>query len=147
MTHGSSGIQHFRGHTRSVGATCFASEKPICYWAALPRCLFVMIAPSCLLRFSQCDLCFHFKDALANAKNVEEKLGTLVEYRKHLAEQYQDRALLWSLQEASLDPMSDVLVCQLDGMDQSKYRLPRDPRLRCTASVTLVSYLMVLLKQ
>ena len=90
------------------------------------------------LRFSQCDLCYHFKDALANARNLEQKLGTLMEYRQHLADQYQDRTLLWTVQEASVDPMADVLVCQLDGMDQSKFRLPRDPRLRCTASVILV---------
>ena len=86
-------------------------------------------------RFSQCDLCYHFKDSLANAKNLEEKLGTLIAYRRHLAEQYQDRTLLWTLQEASLDSMSDLVAMQLDGMDQAKFRLPRDPRLRSTASL------------
>jgi len=89
------------------------------------------------LRFSQCELCFHFKQGLAAAKNLEEKLGILVEYRRHLADQYQDRTLLWTLQEAAVDDMSDVLVMQLDGMDQGKFRLPRDPGLRCTASVPL----------
>eukprot|EP00434_Breviolum_minutum_P019610 symbB.v1.2.017297.t1/scaffold1343.1/size124258/6 len=87
--------------------------------------------------FSQCEQCFHFKRDLAAAKSLEEKLGTLLEYRRHLSEQYQDRTLLWMMQEASLDPMSDVLVCQIDGMDQEKFRLPRDPGLRCTASLRL----------
>ena len=89
------------------------------------------------LRFSQCEQCFHFKRDLASARSLEEKLGTLLEYRRHLSEQYQDRTLLWMMQEASLDPMSDVLVCQIDGMDQGKFRLPRDPGLRCTASLYL----------
>ena len=93
------------------------------------------------LRFSQCDLCYHFKDSLANAKNLEEKLGTLIAYRRHLAEQYQDRTLLWTLQESSLDSMSDVVVMQLDGMDQGKFRLPRDPRLRSTASLNLAVHI------
>ena len=94
------------------------------------------------LRFSQCDLCCHFKDSLANAKNLEEKLGTLIAYRRHLAEQYQDRTLLWTLQESSLDSMSDVVVMQLDGMDQGKFRLPRDPRLRSTASLNLAVHIL-----
>lgn len=33
--------------------------------------------------------------------------------------------------------MSDLVVCQVDGMDQGKYRLPRDPKLKATASVPL----------
>ncbi len=66
---------------------------------------------------------------------MEEKLTTLLEYRKHLSDQYADRAALWSLQEAAVDEMADLLVCQLDGMDQAKFRIPRDPRLRCTASL------------
>ena len=33
--------------------------------------------------------------------------------------------------------MSDVIVIQSDGMDQSKFRLPRDPRLQAVASSAL----------
>ena len=132
----------------SDGKMCCGLEKPICapdsfefkpcMVAFGSNVIFASLASSSQpLRFSQCELCFHFKRDLASAKNIEEKLGTLIEYRRHLAEQYQDRSLLWMLQEASLDSMSDVLVCQIDGMNQGKFRLPRDPGLRCTASLHL----------
>lgn len=99
----------------------------------------------CLARFSQCELCWHFKNDISKAKTIEEKLGQLIEYRRHLADQYADRATCWSLQELSVDDQSDLLVIQVDGMDQSKYRLPRDPKLRATSAVlfghTLVMFL------
>lgn len=130
----------------SDGKMCSALEKPICASDSfeVKLCMFAfcnsvifLFSTSQPLRFSQCEQCFHFKRDLAAAKSLEEKLGTLLEYRRHLSEQYQDRTLLWMMQEASLDPMSDVLVCQIDGMDQGKFRLPRDPGLRCTASLRL----------
>lgn len=86
-------------------------------------------------RFSQCELCFQFKKALADATSMEVKLGALVAYRQHLASQYADRTLLWSMQELGSDPMGDLMICQLDGMDQGKFRLPRDPQLKATASL------------
>lgn len=66
---------------------------------------------------------------------MEEKLGALIEYRKHLAAQFADRAISWQLQQLASDPMSDCIVMQIDGMDQGKFRLPRDPKLRATASL------------
>ena len=66
---------------------------------------------------------------------MESKLGALVEYRKHLAAQYADRSICWMLQQLSLDPMSDCVIMQIDGMDQGKFRIPRDPKLRATASL------------
>jgi len=74
---------------------------------------------------------------MANAPNLESKLGALVQYREHLASQYSDRTIQWALQELALDPMSNCLVAQLDGMDQAKFKLPRDPKLKATASVIL----------
>lgn len=91
----------------------------------------------CLLRFTQCEICFKKKDELAKARSMEEKLATLLEYRKHLSDQYSDRAALWALQEAAVDEMADLLVCQIDGMDQAKFRIPRDPQLRSSASLPL----------
>ena len=88
------------------------------------------------LRFAQCELCYHFKSGISKAKSLEERLGQLVQYRRHLADQYQDRAAQWSLQELCLDETSDLLCIQVDGMDQSKYSLPRDPCLRATAAVS-----------
>ena len=93
--------------------------------------------PKTQQRFTQCDLCFHFKNHMQTATSIEEKLGALIRYREHLASQYADRAFQWTLQELALDDTSDLIVCQIDGMDQGKYRLPRDPKLKATASVPL----------
>lgn len=93
-------------------------------------------------RFTQCDICCHLKDAMANAPNLESKLGALVQYREHLASQYSDRTIQWALQELALDPMSNCLVAQLDAMDQAKFKLPRDPKLKATASVILFLWLV-----
>ncbi|CAK9086784.1 unnamed protein product [Durusdinium trenchii] len=85
--------------------------------------------------FSACELCWHFKNDIANSKTLEERLGQLVKYRQHLAHQYQDRAICWALQELVLDDQSDLVCIQVDGLDQSKFSLPRDPKLRATSSV------------
>ena len=92
-------------------------------------------AQSIIPRFSQCELCFHYKDAIQTAETLEQKLGALVNYRKHLAGQYADRSICWTLQQLAFDEQSDLCVMQIDGMDQGKFRLPRDPKLRCTASL------------
>ena len=66
---------------------------------------------------------------------MEVKLGTLCKYREHLESQYRDRVACWTLQEAAADPKNQVLVFQLDGCDQGKFRLPRDPALKATAAL------------
>ena len=99
--------------------------------------LFFHCCSTCEQRFTQCDLCYHFKDAINNAANLEEKLGALVKYREHLSSQYADRTIQWGLQELAVDPMSNLIVMQIDGMDQAKYKIPRDPKLKATASVIL----------
>ena len=90
------------------------------------------------LRFTQCELCYCFKEAIKNSDSLEQKLASVLAYREHLSAQWRDRCICWSLQELALDHMSDVLVIQVDGLDQSKFRLPRDPALRATASSALV---------
>ncbi|CAJ1406435.1 unnamed protein product [Effrenium voratum] len=86
--------------------------------------------------FTQCELCFQFKQQLAcKSASMEVKLGTLCKYREHLESQYRDRVACWTLQEAAADPKNQVLVFQLDGCDQGKFRLPRDPALKATAAL------------
>ena len=87
------------------------------------------------VRFTECELCFQFKEGIAKARSMEIKLGELVKYRSHLASEYSDRAITWALQELGSDPLGDLLVVQVDGMDQGKFRLPRDPKLKSTASL------------
>lgn len=85
--------------------------------------------------FTQCELCFQFKESIAKAPSLEEKLASTLQYRQHLSDQYSDRCITWALQELALDDQSDLCVMMTDGMDQGKYALPRDPHLRASAAV------------
>lgn len=90
------------------------------------------------LRFSQCELCFQFKKALANPRaTVEFKLGQMVHYRAHLHGQFSDRSVLWQLGELAALDECNIIVASMDGMDQAKFRLPRDPSLRSSATLSL----------
>ena len=90
----------------------------------------------CQPRFTTCDVCQVLKFELANrALALERRLGVLKQYRDHLAEQYRDRAAVWTLQAASADPQSGVVCLVIDRMDQGKFCIPRDPALECAASL------------
>ena len=91
-----------------------------------------------ILRFTQCELCYHYKQSISKSTSLEQKLAALLAYRAHLAAQYADRAICWTLQELPIDSLSDCIVPQSDGMDQGKFRLPRDPALHAIASSGLV---------
>ena len=87
--------------------------------------------------FSQCDICYQLKAQLRDPKlDLETKLGSLKTYRQHLHDQYVDRTVTWTLGDLSADPHSDIVVMWLDGMDQAKFALPRDPGLRTPASLS-----------
>lgn len=68
---------------------------------------------------------------------MEQKLGSLSTYRHHLHSQYCDRSTIWQLQAAGADPNSGILMISTDGLDQSKFALPRDPSLRANAGLRL----------
>ncbi len=87
--------------------------------------------------FSQCDVCFDLKAVVASPRKTwQERYGALKLYRTHLHHQYADRTCLWALRAAATqEPNSGLLVMMLDGMDQGKFALPRDPGLRGAASV------------
>ena len=90
------------------------------------------------LRFSQCELCFQFKKALADPRaTVEFKLGQMMAYREHLHGQFSDRTVMWTLGELAAMDECNIIVASIDGMDQAKFRLPRDPGLRTSASMLL----------
>ena len=79
-------------------------------------------------------LCFQFKESIAKAPSLGEKLASTLQYRQHLSDQYSDRCITWALQELALDDLFDLCVMTTDGMDQGKYALPRDPHLRASAA-------------
>eukprot|EP00435_Cladocopium_sp_Y103_P022634 s1605_g5.t1 len=73
---------------------------------------------------SQCQLCFDFQ-ALLRSPTVSfvEKAEAARAYRTHLADQYKDRCLYWSLRFAARY-RSNVLTIIIDDMDHSKFYWP-----------------------
>lgn len=90
--------------------------------------------------FTQCDVCQTLKSDLANkALSFDQKLGSLQMYRAHLHDQFCDRTVCWQLQAISAEPSSDLVTLCIDGLDQAKFALPRDPQLRSASSLPFVS--------
>ncbi|CAE6968364.1 unnamed protein product [Symbiodinium sp. CCMP2592] len=87
--------------------------------------------------FTTCEICQQLKASLAEKElSLEKKLGCLLAYRNHLKDQYDDRSRLWELEAMSADPSSNVLLLSVDGMDQAKFAVPRDPQLRCSSALS-----------
>ena len=90
-----------------------------------------------------CDICYLLKKDISNKKLLpDQRCEALRLYRQHVAEQYRDRQVLWSAQNVSGEGLSDldavdasVLAILIDGMDQAKFAVPRDPALRSACSV------------
>ena len=92
-----------------------------------------------LVRFSQCDQCFLLKKDMSNKDlSMNQRMDSLKLYKQHIQSQYADRTTFWSLRHLAADPggVGDVLVITLDGMDQGKFALPRDPALRAAAATS-----------
>ena len=86
--------------------------------------------------FTQCEVCWTLKSELSNKTiSMEHKLGSLKLYREHLHQQFCDRSTIWKLQSESQDVNTDFVIISTDGLDQSKFALPRDPKLRATAGL------------
>ncbi len=87
--------------------------------------------------FTTCEVCFAQKQQLGDkAVSMESKLQSLKLYREHLHSQYCDRTVIWRLQSESAEPNSKVLLISTDGLDQSKFALPREPELRNNAGLS-----------
>lgn len=87
--------------------------------------------------FTVCDVCHQLKQQLRDNKcTLEERLGAVTMYREHLHDQFVDRSSLWCLRTISSDHHSNTLVIVTDGIDQSKFALPRDSGLRCLSSLS-----------
>lgn len=88
--------------------------------------------------FTQCEVCQTLKADLADKTlSFDQKLGSLQTYRNHLYDQFCDRTICWRLQAESADPSTDVVTICTDGLDQSKFSLPRDPQLKASAALNL----------
>lgn len=78
------------------------------------------------MEHSKCNTCFRYQQLMKVAHSMADKLKHAMAYRQHLAKQFSDRSLYWSLRAASRDK-GPVLTIILDGMDKSKFRLPKYP--------------------
>lgn len=61
-------------------------------------------------------MCQRFQD---KNLNMDERLGALKLYRRHLVEQYSDRCAFWSLKDVSGDLLSRTVCITTDGADQA----------------------------
>ena len=88
--------------------------------------------------FAQCDICYNLKLSIRkHGLSLEDRFTNLKRYRQHLNDQYQDRTACWSLRAAAeqRQEVNNILVLSLDGMDQAKFAIPRDPLLKAAAAV------------
>ena len=99
------------------------------------------------LRFSRCDVCYQLTKQLSSTTPLDVKLAAISTYRQHLFDQYCDRSACWALADLSRDKSSSVLTVLLDGMDQSKFQIPRDPSLRQSSALALALHVLMLVKQ
>lgn len=89
-------------------------------------------------RFSECSVCYQLKRQMQDSKiSIQQKLGAVSTYRQHLYDQFCDRSACWALQELSRDRTAGVITILLDGMDQSKFQVPRDKHFRQSAILSL----------
>jgi len=90
---------------------------------------------------AKCDACEGYKKELRCADTLANKLQIAGRYTKHLQDQWNDREIYWKLRHLSILTLSSIFVgtqmtlgllamsvlcVMIDGMDQAKYRCPRD---------------------
>ena len=91
--------------------------------------------------FTQCEVCMTLKQDL-NSRSIsfDQKLGSLQMYPAHLRDQFCDRTVCWKMQAIGAEPTSDLICICIDGRDQAKFALPRDPALRSSAALHLSAF-------
>ena len=72
----------------------------------------------------ECNICFKYRQQLRAHGCLDEKLEIATSWRHHLHWQYMDRCVYWSMRWASRCKR-DVLTIVIDGLDKSKFALPK----------------------
>ena len=81
---------------------------------------------------AECNICWRARQRIhARNASLVERLGVAREWRRHLRDQYHDRAIYWFLRYASRRRM-DVLTIIIDSMDKAKFAWPQFPWTRCS---------------
>ena len=92
--------------------------------------------------FGQCEICYRYKQKIKKSATRSERLTWTRSYSNHLFAQWRDRQFYWRMRELSrqffsqqlafgiskihsLELSSSVLTTIMDGMDQSKLRVPK----------------------
>ncbi|CAL1145894.1 unnamed protein product [Cladocopium goreaui] len=74
----------------------------------------------------QCDCCASFKESFRHASDNQTKFETAKAYKQHITDVGRDRDLESFLQgQRPLERPGNTLAIHWDGMDQSKWRIPR----------------------
>lgn len=71
-----------------------------------------------------CATCFEFKAKIRHAKSLKMQVKWQLEYMSHLQDQYADRQIYWALRDRAIGS-GDLITIIHDGMDKSKFRMPR----------------------
>jgi hypothetical protein len=89
-----------------------------------------------------CTTCEGYKKELRCAVTLSRRLQIAAQYTEHLQMQWQDRTVYWNARHLSRLCLTDMLrggslasgfvgsslmTVMIDGMDQAKFRIPRDP--------------------
>ena len=80
------------------------------------------------------------EDLNSRSISFDQKLGSLQMYPAHLRDQFCDRTVCWKMQAIGAEPTSDLICICIDGRDQAKFALPRDPALRSSAALHLSAF-------
>ena len=73
---------------------------------------------------AQCAVCHKLKSAIRNAKGINDHAAACDCYMRHLGGVFSDRQV-YSQMKTRAKQQRDILVCIIDSMDKSKFRLPR----------------------
>ena len=85
---------------------------------------------------AQCSICYHLRDKIKKARSAELKQQATKNYTQHLLSQWLDRRAYWNMRQMSRNffynaqiltsTFEESALCVIiDGMDQSKLRLPK----------------------
>lgn len=98
---------------------------------------------------AQCGVCWHRRQRIKNASSGATKKEATRNYSRHLLSQWLDRQNYWNARSLSRSFFSNkevigetwessLLTCIIDGMDQSKLRLPKFGWARVSKSIELL---------
>jgi len=116
------GVQGVRGVKDDDGSAATASFMTFAArWAEVWRHVLQIRKSS---QHNECNICFQYRQQLRSHGCLDDKLEIATKWRHHLHWQYMDRCVYWSMRWASR-AKRDLLCVVIDGLDKSKFALPK----------------------